>query len=105
MLHTDDYCAAQSTASVTDGISLTDTREVLDALGHDSRRPRRFLLALGYSGWGAGQLETEIAENGWLTCPATPELLFDTDIERKYDRILASIGIDLAHLSAAAGHA
>ncbi|TIW14546.1 MAG: hypothetical protein E5V65_19920, partial [Mesorhizobium sp.] len=63
------------------------------------------LMALGYAGWGAGQLESEIAENGWLTCPATQELLFDADIERKYDRILASIGIDLAHLSAAAGHA
>jgi len=53
----------------------------------------------------AGQLETEIAENGWLTGPATPEMLFDSDIERKYDRILASIGIDPTHLSQFAGHA
>ncbi len=62
-------------------------------------------MALGYAGWGAGQLEHEIAENGWLTCPATIDLLFDSDIERKYDRIMASIGIDPAHLSQTAGHA
>jgi putative transcriptional regulator len=62
-------------------------------------------MALGYSGWSSGQLETEIAQNGWLTCPATPELLFDADIESQYDRILAAIGIDIAHLSPNAGHA
>ena len=62
-------------------------------------------MALGYSGWGAGQLEHEITENGWLTCPASMDLLFDSDIDRKYDRILASIGIDLARLSHFAGHA
>ena len=62
-------------------------------------------MALGYSGWGAGQLENEIAENGWLTCPANPEFMFDADIGRTYDRVLASIGIKPAHLSAVAGHA
>ena len=62
-------------------------------------------MALGYAGWGAGQLESEIAENGWLTCRADMDMLFDTDIDRKYDRILASIGVDLAHLSVVAGHA
>ena len=62
-------------------------------------------MTLGYSGWGAGQLEREISENGWLTCPADPELLFDTDLERKYDRVMASIGIDIARLSHSAGHA
>jgi len=62
-------------------------------------------MALGYAGWGAGQLEHEIAENGWLTCPASLDLLFDPDIDRQYDRILASLGVDPAHLSAEAGHA
>jgi putative transcriptional regulator len=62
-------------------------------------------MALGYAGWGAGQLESEIAANGWLTCRADMDMLFDTDIDRKYDRILASIGVDLAHLSVTAGHA
>ena len=91
-------------AAVSDDICLTATVDILRAISA-GRGPRHALMALGYSGWGAGQLETEIAENGWLTCPADAGLLFDADIERKYDRILASIGIDLAHLSLAARHA
>ena len=63
------------------------------------------LMAQGYSGRGAGPLESGIAENGWLTCPATSELLVDTDLHRKNDRILATRGLDLARLSSAAGHA
>ncbi|RVD63135.1 hypothetical protein EN751_41270, partial [Mesorhizobium sp. M4A.F.Ca.ET.029.04.2.1] len=101
--HSGDY-RVESSLSVSDDICLTATVDILRAIS-SGRGPRHALMALGYSGWGAGQLESEIAENGWLTCPATPELLFDADIERKYDRILASIGIDLAHLSLAAGHA
>jgi putative transcriptional regulator len=69
------------------------------------RGPEHALMALGYSGWGAGQLETEIAQNGWLTCPANPELLFGDDIDSMYDRILASIGVNVTHLSSIAGHA
>jgi putative transcriptional regulator len=103
VLHTGDY-KVESSLPVSQDICLTATVDILRAIS-TGRGPRHALMALGYSGWGAGQLETEIAENGWLTCPATPELLFDADIERKYDRILASIGIDLAHLSLAAGHA
>jgi putative transcriptional regulator len=103
VLHTGDY-KVESSLPVSEDICLTATVDILRAISA-GRGPRHALMALGYSGWGAGQLETEIAENGWLTCPSTPELLFDTDIERKYDRILASIGIDLAHLSGAAGHA
>ena len=104
VLHTDDYHAEHS-LDVDGGLALTTTREVLEAMGSHNGHPRKAILALGYSGWGAGQLESEIAENGWLTCPATTELLFDADIERKYDRILASIGVDLTHLSHVAGHA
>lgn len=103
VLHSGDY-RVESSLTVSDDICLTATVDILRAIS-SGRGPRHALMALGYSGWGAGQLETEIAENGWLTCPANAELLFDTDIERKYDRILASIGIDLAHLSLAAGHA
>lgn len=103
VLHSDDY-KVESSLPVAEEICLTATVDILRAIS-TGRGPRHALMALGYSGWGAGQLESEIAENGWLTCPATPELLFDADIERKYDRILASIGIDLAHLSSAAGHA
>jgi len=103
VLHSGDY-TVESSLPVSDDICLTATVDMLRAISA-GRGPRNALMALGYSGWAAGQLETEIAENGWLTCPATPELLFDTDIERKYVRILASIGVDPAHLSPTAGHA
>lgn len=103
VLHSGDY-TVESSLPVSDDICLTATVDILRAISA-GRGPRHALMALGYAGWGAGQLENEIAENGWLTCPATTELLFDTDIDRKYDRILASIGIDLAHLSHTAGHA
>ena len=103
VLHSGDY-TVESSLPVSDDICLTARGDILRAVSA-GRGPRLALMALGYSGWGAGQLESEIAENGWLTCPATPDLLFDTDIERKYDRILASIGIDIAHLSHMAGHA
>jgi putative transcriptional regulator len=89
---------------VSNEVCLTATVDILRAIS-TGRGPRQALMALGYAGWGAGQLESEIAENGWLTCQATPELLFDADIDRKYDKALASIGINLAHLSGAAGHA
>jgi putative transcriptional regulator len=62
-------------------------------------------MTLGYSGWASGQLETEIANNGWLTCKAPQELLFDTDIDSKYDRILAYMGVDPSRLASVAGHA
>jgi putative transcriptional regulator len=103
VLHSDDY-KVESSLPVSEEICLTATVDILRAISA-GRGPRHALMALGYSGWGAGQLESEIAENGWLTCPATSELLFDTDIDRKYDRILATLGIDLARLSSAAGHA
>jgi putative transcriptional regulator len=103
VLHSDDYMV-ESSMPVSDEICLTATIDILRAISA-GRGPSRALMALGYAGWGSGQLENEIAENGWLTCPATPDMLFDSDIERKYDRILASIGIDLTHLSHFAGHA
>lgn len=103
VLHTPDY-RVESSVPVSEEICLTATVDILRAISTGTG-PREALMALGYSGWGAGQLESEIADNGWLTCPATPALLFDADIERKYDRILASLGIDPTHLSQFAGHA
>lgn len=103
VLHTDDY-RVDSSLPVSEDICLTATVDILRAISK-GRGPRQALMALGYSGWGAGQLEREIVENGWLTCPATSELLFDADIDRKYDRVLASIGIDATRLSHFAGHA
>lgn len=103
VLHSDDYMV-ESSMPVSDEICLTATVDILRAISTGAG-PRHALMALGYSGWGAGQLEQEIAENGWLTCPASVDLLFDADIDRKYDRILASLGINPAHLSTQAGHA
>jgi len=103
VLHSDDY-RVESSLPVSQDVCLTATVDILRAISK-GRGPRSALMTLGYSGWGAGQLESEIADNGWLTCPATPELLFDADIDRKYDRILAAMGIDLTHLSQIAGHA
>ncbi len=103
VLHSDDY-QVESSLPVSEDVCLTATVDILRAISN-GRGPRKALMALGYSGWGAGQLESEIAANGWLTCPATPDLLFDADLDRKYDRIMNLIGIDLAHLSHTAGHA
>lgn len=103
VLHSGDY-RVESSLVVSNDICLTATVDILRAIS-SGNGPRRALMALGYAGWAAGQLESEIAENGWLTCPATPELLFDADIDHQYDKALASIGIDLARLSGTAGHA
>lgn len=103
VLHSGDY-RVKSSLSVQNDICLTATIDILRAISR-GRGPQRALMALGYSGWQAGQLEREISENGWLTCPAMPELLFDADVEQKYERLMATIGVDLAHLSSVAGHA
>jgi len=103
VLHSGDYMVDSSMA-VSEQICLTATLDILRAISA-GRGPSRALMALGYSGWGAGQLEAEIADNGWLACPASPELLFDAEVDTIYDRILASMGVDLLHLSQTAGHA
>lgn len=103
VLHSDDYMV-ESSLPVSDEVCLTATVDILRAIS-TGRGPRHALMALGYAGWGAGQLEHEISENGWLTCRATPEFLFDADIDGKYDRLLASMGVNVTHLSHFAGHA
>lgn len=67
--------------------------------------PRHALLALGYAGWAPGQLDAEIQSNGWLHCDPDPELLFGLDIETKYHKALAKLGVDISLLSGDAGHA
>jgi len=103
VLHSDDF-TVESSMPISEEVCLTATIDILRAISA-GRGPRRALMALGYAGWGAGQLEQEIADNGWLTCASDPDLLFDSDLDRKYDRVLATLGIDLAHLSHSAGHA
>ncbi|APH71220.1 YqgE/AlgH family protein [Aquibium oceanicum] len=103
VLHSDDY-VVESSLPVSEDVCLTATIDILRAISA-GKGPRHALMALGYSCWGAGQLEREIADNGWLTCPASADFLFDGDMDRKYDRLLASLGIDVTHLSPVAGHA
>jgi putative transcriptional regulator len=93
-----------STLSVPGGLDMTTSKDVLEALSAGAG-PKRVLVTLGYSGWGAGQLEEEIGRNGWLTVNATPEVIFDTPIEQRYDKALSLLGIDPRMLSQEAGHA
>ncbi|WP_375410093.1 YqgE/AlgH family protein [uncultured Methylobacterium sp.] len=104
VLHSDDFHIAQSTLIIDDGICLTATVEILRAIA-TGEGPANAVLALGYAGWQPGQLETEIMANGWLTCPADPDLIFHTQLDAKYERTLRSNGIDPAMLSSTAGRA
>lgn len=104
VLHSGDYHKGQSTVPMESGICLTSTLDILKAVAHDEG-PSRAVLALGYAGWAPGQLESEIQNNGWINCDADPDLVFDTDNERKYERVLATLGIAPGMLSEQAGHA
>lgn len=103
VVHSDDY-VVESSMPVDNHILLTATVDILKAISEGSG-PSRAFMALGYSGWGPGQLEAEIAENGWLTTASDPDILFDRNLDRVYDRVLAGLGINPAHLSSQAGHA
>jgi putative transcriptional regulator len=106
VLHTDDYAnPAATTLAVSPGVALTATRDVLEAMAGHAPAPRLARMALGYAGWGAGQLEQEIRNNVWLTCPADEALIFDHDHESKWTRALAKLGIDPKFLSSQAGRA
>ena len=104
VLHSGDYFAEDSTLAIESGICLTATIDILKAIAA-GQGPDKALLALGYAGWSPGQLESEIQANGWLSCPADPDLVFGTDLDRKYARAMAKIGINLSHLVNDAGHA
>lgn len=104
VLHSSDYFIENSTLPIDEHVCLTATLEILKAIAAGSG-PENAMLALGYAGWAPGQLETEIQANGWLHCPATPDLIFDEELDRKYDRALALIGVDPVRLSGEAGHA
>lgn len=104
VLHSADYFAEDSTLPIDSDVCLTATIDILRAIA-DGQGPDQALLALGYAGWAPGQLETEIQSNGWLHCPADRDLIFDRDVENKYTRALAKIGIDPSRLVNASGHA
>ncbi len=103
VLHSPDYLQ-EGTMVVADGVALTATVEILRAIA-SGNGPERHLLALGYAGWGPGQLDSEIKANGWLNVGADDGLVFDTDLNTKWDRAMAKLGIDPSMLSESAGHA
>ncbi|MGJ4896992.1 MULTISPECIES: YqgE/AlgH family protein [unclassified Bradyrhizobium] len=104
VLHSSDYFIANATLKINDGVCLTTTIDILKAIAKGDG-PKHAILALGYAGWRAGQLEEEIQDNGWLHCDADPELIFGDNVDAKYDLALRKIGIDPGMLSNAAGHA
>jgi putative transcriptional regulator len=104
VLHSDDYRAQVGTVSVGGGFAMTSTRDVLEDLAR-GKGPVRAILTLGYAGWGPGQLADEIGDNGWLTCPANPDVVFASSNSGKWVGALALMGIDPLTLSASAGRA
>ena len=93
-----------STMTIPGGLEMTTSKDVLEALSTGAG-PKRVLISLGYSAWGEGQLESELAENSWLTVGADPAIIFDTPIEERYERAMALLGLQSWMLSFEAGHA
>lgn len=104
VLHSGDYEGGESTLPVSESVCLTATVEILRAFG-EGKGPRKALFALGYAGWGPGQIEDEIRANGWIHCDSDATLLFDADMEAKWSSALRKIGINVSGLSAHAGQA
>lgn len=94
----------QATLAITPELHLTSSRDILEAIaqGHG---PSEHLVAVGYAGWSPGQLESELAANAWLTCPATREVLFHTPPDERFAAAMKLLGLDPGRLSAQAGHA
>ena len=103
VLHSIDY-TQDSTLFVSQTIGLTATVDILKALAR-GKGPRDSLLALGYAGWGSGQLEQEIARNSWLSVEASENVIFNTPLEEKWPKAMAGLGVDVNKLSSQAGHA
>ncbi len=104
VLHSADYHCRDATMEIAEDLCLTATRDILHALVSE-RAPHRATLALGYSGWGAGQLEYELRENAWLVGEPAIEIVFGNDHQRKWDRALDLIGVSSGRLQADPGHA
>lgn len=103
VLHTTDY-REDGTLVIADNLAVTATLDILRAIGCGAG-PHKNLLALGYAGWGPGQLDAEIQANGWLSVAADAEFIFDPDLDGKWRRALARLGVNLTMLSTDAGHA
>jgi putative transcriptional regulator len=94
----------QSTLDIGDGIALTTSRDILASIAANEG-PNDALVAIGYAGWGAGQLEEELADNAWLTVPASAEIIFDTPVDERAGAAAKTLGIDINLLADCVGHA
>jgi len=104
VLHSDDYPVSNRSMRIPGGFRVTSTVDILEAIAK-GRGPEKALMTLGYSGWGPGQLEAELQQNGWLTAEATHEVVFADDIIGKWNASLDSMGVNALHLSATGGTA
>jgi len=104
VLHSPDYYVADAILPVGDDISMTATIDILRDMAK-GKGPEKKFIAMGYSGWAPGQLEDELARNGWLHCKADSEIIFDVPVSQRYERSLALLGIDSGFLSDKSGHA
>ncbi|MGR9099602.1 MAG: YqgE/AlgH family protein [Gammaproteobacteria bacterium] len=92
-----------SSLPISDSIALTTSRDILEAIAV-GKGPEKILIALGYAGWGEGQLEREIRENAWLNTPSSHQILFDTPVDQRWNAAALQMGIDIRLLSTQAGH-
>ncbi|MEL6474117.1 MAG: YqgE/AlgH family protein [Pseudomonadota bacterium] len=104
VLHSEDFCCTDATMDVAEGVCMTATREALHAIASESP-PDRAVMALGYSGWGPGQLEFELSENAWLIGPPDHQILFGDDHAEKWSRALELIGVESGRLQSGSGRA
>lgn len=104
VLHSSDYFKPESSLKISETLSLTSTKDVLESLVTDDH-PTNALLAVGYAGWGPGQLEKEIAQNSWLVADADDALIFSPDFSEKWATVLTNMGIDPSSLSQSGGRA
>jgi putative transcriptional regulator len=94
----------QSTIRVSDDVEVTTSKDILESISK-GQGPRKSFIALGYAGWGAGQLEQEIKDNCWLNAPSGPALIFDAPFEKRWELAVGSLGINMQNLSSQIGHA
>ncbi len=92
-----------STLIISDSVALTTSRDILEALA-EGKGPEKVLVALGYAGWGKGQLEREIIDNAWLNTPCTDNILFDAPALHRWNQAASQLGVDINRMTAPAGH-
>ncbi|MGD9386911.1 MAG: YqgE/AlgH family protein [Gammaproteobacteria bacterium] len=103
VIHADDEREFGATLDVPDGLKVTTSRDILVSLA-EGKGPEHVVIALGYAGWGPGQLEEEMAANSWLNVPADPDIVFSVPFERRWEAAASLLGVDITSLSSEAGH-